>query len=127
MEFCEYCKVGAYSSYCTCKITGEICPFVRKFPCIQQWKPLDAMNNCKIRKDENMIPTGENKVRFVKNGKLFVEIEEFVVEILNPFDYDPQTVAVVNVDGEYYVKGYEPKKKATKKYTKEKIETSTEE
>ena len=67
-----------------------------------------------------MMPTNSNKVRFIKNNKLFVEVNDFVVEIANPFDYEPEYVALVNVDGEYFVKGYEPQKTIAKSYKKDK-------
>lgn len=69
----------------------------------------------------------EKKVRFVKNNKLFVEVDDFVIEVLNPYDYEPNVVELVEVDGVYYVKGFEPKKEIKKtKYTKETIEDDEE-
>ncbi len=115
MEFCKYCKIGAYTSFCTCKITGELCPFVRKFPCIQQWKPLDSMERCLIRKENERTNMENNKVRFEKKGKLFVEVDDFVIEINNPYDYCPDCVDVININDKYYIKGFEPKKIEMKK------------
>lgn len=127
MEFCPYCKVDSYESYCICSKTGNICVFVRRKPCIMQWSPLESMVNCKLRKEEVVMSDNEKKVRFVKNNKLFVEIDDFVIEVLNPYDYEPNVVELVEVDGVYYVKGFEPKKEIKKtKYTKETIEDDEE-
>lgn len=127
MEFCPYCKVDSYESYCICSKTGNICVFVRRKPCIMQWSPLESMVNCKLRKEEVVMSDNEKKVRFVKNNKLFVEIDDFVIEVLNPYDYEPNVVELVEVDGVYYVKGFEPKKETKKtKYTKETIEDDEE-
>lgn len=127
MEFCPYCKVDSYESYCICSKTGNICVFVRRKPCIMQWSPLESMVNCKLRQEEVVMSDNEKKVRFVKNNKLFVEIDDFVIEVLNPYDYEPNVVELVEVDGVYYVKGFEPKKEIKKtKYTKETIEDDEE-
>lgn len=127
MEFCPYCKVDSYESYCICSKTGNICVFVRRKPCIMQWSPLESMVNCKLRKEEVVMSDNEKKVRFVKNNKLFVEVDDFVIEVLNPYDYEPNVVELVEVDGVYYVKGFEPKKEIKKtKYTKETIEDDEE-
>lgn len=127
MEFCPYCKVDSYESYCICSKTGNICVFVRRKPCIMQWSPLESMVNCKLRKEEVVMSDNEKKVRFVKNNKLFVEVDDFVIEVLNPYDYEPNVVELVEVDGVYYVKGFEPKKETKKtKYTKETIEDDEE-
>lgn len=127
MEFCPYCKVDSYESYCICSKTGNICVFVRRKPCIMQWSPLESMVNCKLRQEEVVMSDNEKKVRFVKNNKLFVEVDDFVIEVLNPYDYEPNVVELVEVDGVYYVKGFEPKKETKKtKYTKETIEDDEE-
>lgn len=127
MEFCPYCKVDSYESYCICSKTGNICVFVRRKPCIMQWSPLESMVNCKLRQEEVVMFDNEKKVRFVKNNKLFVEVDDFVIEVLNPYDYEPNVVELVEVDGVYYVKGFEPKKETKKtKYTKETIEDDEE-
>lgn len=127
MEFCPYCKVDSYESYCICSKTGNICVFVRRKPCIMQWSPLESMVNCKLRQEEVVMSDNEKKVRFVKNNKLFVEVDDFAIEVLNPYDYEPNVVELVEVDGVYYVKGFEPKKETKKtKYTKETIEDDEE-
>lgn len=115
MEFCPYCKVDSYESYCICSKTGNICVFVRRKPCIMQWSPLESMVNCKLRQEEVVMSDNEKKVRFAKNNKLFVEIDDFVIEINNPYDYCPDYVDVININNIYYIKGFEPKKTEMKK------------
>ena len=65
-----------------------------------------------------MIPTNTNKVRFEKRGKLFIEVENFVIELDNPYDYIPQYVELIKQKGEYFIKGFESK-------TREEIKKST--
>nr|DAU29401.1 MAG TPA: hypothetical protein [Caudoviricetes sp.] len=113
--FCKYCQIGKYEEFCTCGKSGETCPFVRRCQNEHRWKPLDTMDKCKLGKDEVVVPTGMNKVRFEINGELYVEIGDFVYSIKNPYDYTPEFVEVANVDGEWYVKGFEPKVTPKKK------------
>ena len=52
----------------------------------------------------------ENKVRFESKGMLYVEYGDNVIKVPNPFGDDiPAGVELVEVNNEYYVKGYEPK------------------
>lgn len=110
---CKYCIIGKYEEFCTCSKSGEVCPFMRRCITDHCWKPLDSMDKCKARKDEIIVPKGSNKVRFELYGELYVEDGDFVYAIKNPYDYTPQFVKIVNVDGEWYIEGFEPKK-ATK-------------
>lgn len=109
---CEYCSIGKYEEFCTCSKSGEICPFVRRCINEHRWKPLDSMEKCKNRKDEVIVPKGLNKVRFELHGELYVEDGDFVYAIKNPYDYTPQFVEIINVDGVWHIKGFEPKKEA---------------
>ena len=109
MEFCPYCNIAPYNSYCSCNKSNEICPFTRRCSTRMAHVPLASMNNCQLRKEEEMIPTNTNKVRFEKRGKLFIEVNDHVIELKNPYDYIPDYVYLVNVNGENYIKGFEPK------------------
>ena len=80
------------------------------------------MEYCKIRKESVVVPDGKNKVRFEKNGKLFVELEDSVITVDNPFDEVPQFVEIVAKNNEYYIKGYEPANKTTKSDKKKESE-----
>ena len=118
MEFCPYCNIAPYNSYCSCNKSNEICPFTRRCSTRMAHVPLASMNNCQLRKEEEMIPTNTNKVRFEKRGKLFIEVENFVIELDNPYDYIPQYVELIKQKGEYFIKGFESK-------TREEIKKST--
>ena len=79
------------------------------------------MEKCPLRQvweEDLTLKTNEYKVRFCIRNTLFVEIDNGVIEIVNPYDYNPKTVELVKVLGTYYVKGFEPKKK---KATKEEV------
>ena len=67
----------------------------------------------------------EHKVRFESGGKLYVEVDDMVYKIDNPFDHTPQGVEIERVDGHVYVKGYAskvepPKEKPHKTKSKKK-------
>lgn len=115
MQFCQFCIIAPFNDYCRCKKTGEICPFVRRCTNEMRWKPLNSMANCTYRLKEEKMNKNEYNVRFALKGKLFVEIDNYVKEIDNPFDIIPKKVELVWVDDMPYIKGYEPKKKVVKK------------
>ena len=58
-------------------------------------------------------------VRFESKGKLYVEYNDRVIKMANPFDYTPDAVELVQVENELYIKGFEPK---IEKVQEEKIE-----
>ena len=117
--FCKYCNIAEYNKFCTCAKNGEICPFVRRCTNERRWKPLDTMSKCKLGKDEVVVPKGQNKVRFALHGELYVEDGEFVYSIKNPYDYVPEFVEIVDIDGIKYIKGFEPQIKSSKKKKKD--------
>ena len=122
MSMCEYCEKGSYYSVCMCTKSKDICPFMRRCSMEHEWLPLNGMNTCSLRQPERSIELKENeyKVRFEKDGDLYIEIEDYVIQKKNPFDYIPEKVEMVRIDNEMYFKGFEPKeeKKTEKKSTK---------
>lgn len=107
--FCRYCTVGKYDEFCTCKKNGQICPFVRRCTRDRVWKPLDSMSKCTLRTEEVKVPKGMNRVRFELHGELYVEVDEFVYSIKNPYDYIPELVELTSINDTWYIKGFEPK------------------
>ena len=106
-----------------CKETEDVCLFVHYCS-----KVNDLINNdnvdthCKIYKnaeDKDYMKEGKYKVVRARRGDLYVQITIDDIRIIrNPFDYEPSGVDVTEIDGEYYIKGYEPKpikKKVTEK------------
>ena len=122
MQFCPFCIIAPFNDYCRCKKTGDICPLTRRCMNDMKWKPLNSMATCAYRLKEEKMNKNEYKVRFAIKDKLYVEIDDYVKEIDNPFDTVPQKVELVWVEGEPYVKGYELKKitKKDKEENKEK-------
>lgn len=116
---CEYCEKGSYYGVCTCTKSQDMCPFMRRCSMEHEWLSLNGMNTCTLRKPERSIELKENeyRVRFEKDGDLYIEIEDYVIQKKNPFDYIPEKVEMVRIDNEMYFKGFEPKeeKKPTKK------------
>lgn len=115
---CEYCKIGEYEGFCYCNKTNNLCPFVRRCVTEHRWKPLDSMDKCKERKDEVIVPKGMNRVRFELYGELYVEVGDFVYAIKNPYDYTPDFVKIVKVNGVWYIEGFEPKQQPSTKVNK---------
>ncbi len=100
---CEYCIVGDYSSYCTCSKTDDICPYTYRCTVELRHKPTKGMKQCKLRKDKP-IPKKAYKIRFEKKGKLFVEVDDYVIEFDNPFNYVPEYVYLTKTDKGYKIK-----------------------
>lgn len=61
-------------------------------------------------------------VLFESKGLLYVEYNDTVLKFQNPFEDVPNSVSLVKVDNELYIKGFEPKSKAesSKKESKKK-------
>lgn len=49
-------------------------------------------------------------VRLVDKGFLYIDIGEITIKLLNPYDYEPTNVEVVQVDEVWYIKEFAPKK-----------------
>ena len=119
---CEYCEIGDYFGTCRCAKENSICPFMRRCNVEKRWLPLNTMDGCRIRTEVEKVDMvdGKYNVLFEKNGQLYVDVDDNVVKVNNPFEAMPRTVNVNAVDGVYYVAGYEPKPRAEKKNTKKK-------
>ena len=77
-----------------------------------KWLPLDSMNTCARRTKANEVSrlmANEYRVEFESKGKLYININGQMKRIPNPFDHTPKAVELVEVDREWYIKGYEPK------------------
>lgn len=115
MSMCEYCDVGDYYGTCKCTKTNELCMFVRRCVFEHKWLPIDMMDSCILReKKEIELMENEYIVRLEHKGELYVDMGEYTIKIKNPFDYKPDKVELVEVEGEYYIKGFEPKPKSKK-------------
>lgn len=117
MEYCKYYIEKKYEDFPKCFI-DENCPLVRRCNEKHEWIPLDSMKSClrKVKYErKEIMKQGKNIVRFVKKGLLYVELYdkndevEMVIAIPNPYDYEPKSVEVVEINGEYFVSGFQPK------------------
>ena len=109
---CPHCQLGSYFGTCTCLINNDPCPLVRRCNVEHKWLPLSSMDRCRLRMHESKVKnmsSNKNIVRFESKGKLYVEYNGRVVKINNPYDYTPDGVEIVEVDGQIYIKGFEPK------------------
>lgn len=105
-EFCSYCKIGAYNSFCICELNKQMCGFVRRCSNELRYKPLASMSNCELRKGvQNM-----TNVRFEKNGKLYVDYKDITVIVPNIYGKNiPSWVDIIEINDKFYIKGQEPK------------------
>lgn len=92
-----------------------------------KWLPIDSMDVCTLRQPERSIVLKDNeyKVRFEKDGDLYIEMGDYVIQKKNPYDDIPEKVTLIEVDGELYFEGFVPQaqdevvvEKATKKKNK---------
>ena len=120
MSMCEYCEKGSYYGFCICIKSDDICPFMRRCNIEHEWLPIDLMDTCSLRKPKEVIELNKNeyKVRFEKDGYLYIEMGDIVIQKRNPYDYVPNKVEMVKIDNELYFKGFEPKE--SKEQTKSK-------
>ena len=101
-----------------CTILNEICPFQYKCNQINNWRNYDNLEKkCTIynkEREKEYMKQGKYKVLYENRGKLYIELDsETSIVVPNPFDKDdiPKGVDLVKVDNEYFVDGFEPKKK----------------
>lgn len=65
----------------------------------------------------------EYKVRFEKDGDLYIEMGDYVIQKKNPYDDIPEKVTLIEVDGELYFEGFVPQ--AQEKEQKEAVVEKT--
>ena len=100
-----------------CTILNEICPFQYKCNQINNWRNYDNLEKkCTIynkEREKEYMKQGKYKVLYENRGKLYIELDsETSIVVPNPFKEDiPKGVDLVKVDNEYFVEGFEPKKK----------------
>lgn len=56
----------------------------------------------------------EYKVRFEKEGNLYIEMGDYVIQKKNPYDDIPEKVTLIEVDGELYFEGFVPQAQENK-------------
>ena len=100
-----------------CTILNEICPFQYKCNQINNWRNYDNLEKkCTIynkEREKEYMKQGKYKVLYENRGKLYIELDsETSIVVPNPFKEDiPKGVDLVKVNDEYFVEGFEPKKK----------------
>ena len=100
-----------------CTILNEICPFQYKCNQINNWRNYDNLEKkCTIynkEREKEYMKQGKYKVLYENRGKLYIELDsETSIVVPNPFKDDiPLGVDLVKVNDEYFVDGFEPKKK----------------
>jgi hypothetical protein len=92
-------------SYLFCKKSNDICPFSRFCRTQNKVIPTNSQDNCLLRTKKE-VPEGCCNVRFEKKGKLYVDYEDRVIVVVNPYDIVPDYVkiGIRRKSGEFYVK-----------------------
>ncbi|MEG0899410.1 MAG: hypothetical protein RSD67_02500 [Oscillospiraceae bacterium] len=127
---CQYCNAVTYSETPKCTLTDDYCFAVRRCQNLHCWLPTEtaniSMEDCRIKKGGTNMNKYKYKIRFMKYDTLYVEYEDTVIVIANPFgDKIPSGInEIVKIDDVYYVKGYEPKVEKKGKNCKQKFITA---
>ena len=114
---CKYCEIGSYFGTCLCTKENTVCPFMRRCSMEHKWLPLHGMDDCLVRKEGvkvGNLSKNEYIVSFVRNGKIYVDINGIMYKFSNPYDYEPKTIKLIKIDDVYYIEGFEPKKEKIK-------------
>lgn len=86
-----------------CGISGEICPYLYFCSKIQQYKESQRMPKiCKVM-ERYEAPKGAYKVAYEKRGALYVEVNDTIVIVDNPYDYTPSYVKMNVKEGDWKV------------------------
>lgn len=114
--------------YLYCNINEEVCPLVKFCNTENRIVNTDGYVNCKMKEVDKM-PNGKYQVKFNDKGFLYVDIKDInqTRKVKNPYDYVPKFVDIVEVNGEYYIKGYEPKEEVIEEVTEVTEEPKVEE
>lgn len=56
----------------------------------------------------------QGNVRLIDKGFLYVDVGDITIKILNPYNYEPTNVEVVQINGTWHIKEFAPKKEKTK-------------
>ena len=80
------------------------------------------METCSIRTKKQMeknikLNNGEYAVLRVQNGKLYIDYKGGAIRMINPYDYEPDKVELVEVGGVVYIKDFAPQVKENKTKT----------
>lgn len=99
MVFCPDCIITEYAKPCICK-QGNICAYMRRCTDKMKWIPLDGMDKCKLRSDNQ-----HGNVRMVYEGYLYIDVDDTTIKIKNPYNYEPTNVDLIkDENGEYIIK-----------------------
>lgn len=77
-----------------CLVTEQVCPYMYYCEKIHGFKSSPAMpSECKI-KQRAEIPKGYYRVRDVRKGYLYIDVDDETIKVKNPFDSVPLYVKV---------------------------------
>lgn len=87
-----------------CKHNGKICLYSKYCVKVGKFVPSDGMENCFMALNENKkIPSGARRVRFIKKGFLYIEMDNGVIKVKNNTINEVDYVYVRKTNGEYEV------------------------
>lgn len=116
---CKYSYNEENSQYLYCNISRQMCPMMKYCHKIEKYVSSDNYStNCKYyqgKEEEDMNTNnkqGSLRVRLIKGKVLYVELGDInnqVIRVDNPYQFNPTYVDLIEVNEIYYVKGFEPK------------------
>lgn len=98
---CEHANL----SNAKCNITLTNCPYIYFCNRSKTYQLSKNMpDNCKVKKNFN-IPKGSYKVCFERHNNLYIEVDNYIEVMANPFGYTPEYVKLgKNKQGKFYIK-----------------------
>lgn len=87
-----------------CKHNGKICLYSKYCVKVGKFVPSEGMENCFMALNENKkIPNGARRVRFIKKGFLYIEMDNGVIKIKNDTINEADYVYVRKTNEEYEI------------------------
>lgn len=78
-----------------CTITKTTCPYIYYCRQSDSWKPTKFMpKECKV-KQNIQIPKGNYKVLFARKNKLYIQVDNEIIILQNPFNETPVYVKLL--------------------------------
>lgn len=107
MAMCDYAYYDSKETFrqkIYCKQNGKICLYSKYCVKVGKFIPNDGMENCFMALNENKkIPSGARRVRFIKKGFLYIEMDNGVIKVKSDTINEADYVYVRKTNGEYEI------------------------
>ena len=107
MAMCDYAYYDSKETFrqkIYCKHNGKICLYSKYCVKVGKFIPNDGMENCFMALEENKkVPNGARRVRFIKKGFLYIEMDNGVIKVKSDTINEADYVYVRKTNGEYEI------------------------